>query len=153
MSITQQAIDDTMSGRRKVAQTVMNSYAKARDGFYKHIRRGAVNWAAVDFQRDQGYVAVSMDENRLFRTKIGLPITLGIEVFTMMPQEEKDIDDGMMDKLFEDLLDVVMVLDQAVDAQGNAVVTKIDYGIANAVEASDADKGVQGLIATIPIET
>jgi len=145
-------IKSTMSGRRRIAQASMNAFSRLRDGRYS-VHRGGVNWAEYPFGERPYAVAVTVDNASLLRDRgPGLRMTLGFEIFASLPDSPDDLDDSLLDDLYDDVLAVLSFLQQAKDDRGNSIVTRLDRSVGEAAEAMDADRGVQGLVVTIPVE-
>jgi len=135
------------SDRQLVVDRLRSFWSKLRNGRY-YVRRGAINWAAFDFGKHRFAVAILVDDCTLFGRPFNT-MTLAFEVFTVLPTSPEDMDDKVLDEFFEDVRDAVRDLQIAKNSQGDALVTKYDASAENAIESHDADKGVQGLVASV----
>lgn len=146
-------IPDNASARRFLTQTLQNIWLEQRGNTYRTAHRGPINWATFDFESSPRAVAILLDECSLFRDKRGfIRAVLSFEVFAQLNDQPEEIDDGLMDELYEDIQQVMRKTQSLTDAAGNPLIAKLDTQSANAIETHDATRSVQGLVATMQIE-
>lgn len=143
--------------RGRVVQTLKNSWLATRDGAYKYVKRGPVNWAAFDFEKWPRAVAILIDESDIFsrHDEAGTQeMLLSMEIMALLPDEAKeDMDDGLLDEMYRDLRKVLTELFDAKAEDVNMPIAIQQRARSDrAVETHDATMGVQGLIAMIKID-
>lgn len=142
------ATETHASPRRILGDHLLVLAKTVRNGRY-HARRGAVNWAAFDFDAHPHAIAVVFDEVSLFpdaRAMFRIDATL--EIFTRFGGEDAppSIDDAAMDELHEDARWILEQLFTRPAQDGDRAALGMSTINVKAVETHDADLRVQGLI-------
>lgn len=139
-----------MAGKRSdVSQAIREAAAKLRGGVY-FVKRGFINWAAHPFdRRGPRAIAVMFTEAELIgSTWAGLQdATLRLELGVAIPDaaDPPEIDDGVLDELYEDAVLLLHALEQSGLAANAPAITKLDWKGATFVEFHDPDERVQGI--------
>lgn len=141
------------SPRRVVGNTLLELARSVRNRSY-YARRGAVNWAAFDFDAHPRAIAIVFDETPVFPDARAMyTIKCTLELFAKFNGEDSldSIDDELMDEIHEDARWIVEQLIRRKTSSGdNAVIGVVTVGI-TAIETHDADLRVQGLIVPFTV--
>lgn len=143
---------DTASARRFLKETLKNIWLEQRGGAYRTVKRSAVNWAAFDFEgKGPRAVAIMLDETALFRKKGFFEAILSFEVFARLPDDSDEINEELMDEIYEDVLQVLVKAKASLNGSGFPLIGFIDPD-GKAIETHDATKRVQGLVVFLQIK-
>lgn len=143
----------TPSIRCQVMAELKRLAGVARNGRY-FVKRGAINWAAFDFEKHGPAIAVMMDDTTLLRPDGNEfnRANLALEVFAPMPDgSDPGIDDGLLDELLEDAESIICDVNKATTSDGQPLAFDIVTGSASAKESSDVDQRVQGVVCQFTI--
>lgn len=119
------------------------------------VKRGVINYAALDWTKYPRTFALMMDEGSLFNSsEIGADwgqVTL--EVFAKLPGYRDDpmVDDGLMEELISDVKQVIEAVLLMKNAQGDPIILNLPRQTARFSEAHDLHLGVQGIVATFEL--
>ena len=141
------------STRRVLTTTLKAIWSEQRANAYRKVHRGPINWTSFNFETYPRAVAILLDEVQLFRITQGfIRATLSMEIMCRLPDQPEEIDDGLMDDLYEDVEQVIKKLSVSVDDEGNPVIAFINRETANVIETHDATRGVQGLVVLMEVD-
>lgn len=136
--------------RSKLINVVKELCKKERGGSY-HVHRGPINWAAFDFTKYPRAISILLDETAFMRDFN--PAILTLEVMTTMP-EGGEIDDTKIDEIHDDLESIFQKLLQSRDPDDATapIVWRLVHNSDNAIEVSDVQLKVQGVIASVRLD-
>lgn len=143
-----------MSSRRALMEALTEQAKAVRNGSY-FVKRGAIDWADFEFVNHPAAISVQLVSHQLLASgRTGLREGLvAIEIFRRMPegQARPEIDDALMDQIQDDAESIVDGLIASLDAQGDAVVIKVERDSSSVEEAHDVTLGVQGVVCTLRV--
>jgi hypothetical protein len=131
---------------------IRDEFKRVHGGRYKFVKRGPVVWAKHDFQAFPFAVCFMFDECDLFPDENGKSVAIvGFELMAAI--SGNDIDDGLLDEMFFDVRHVIRVASSSIDEESQMpLITRRFRDLNKAVEVSDSDRGVQGLVTNVKIE-
>lgn len=142
-----------MKTDKPVAESMValkDAFLEQRAGRY-HVIRGAVTWSNWDFVARPHAVSINIDVCGLVNQSGMREMTLGIEVVARMSETatQEGIDDWTLDDI---KCDIERALDRwkvSRNSDGSQNVFRINKESAILKEFHDANKGVQGIVATV----
>lgn len=151
-------IDDTPNEystvrKRLLMHTVLRLCRELRTnkGANKYrVFRGAVNWAAHDFEAYPVAISVHCDDTSFLRGEGNNEAAISLEMMMKMPESAEGIDDDVMDDITDDAAQVFEKLELERDPEDSSlpVIVRLDRARDTAIEVSDPSMGVQGVVAT-----
>lgn len=141
----------------KTDKPIAESMAALKDAFLAQragryfVVRGAVNWANWDFVAHPWAVSINIDVCGFVNQSMMTEITLGIEVVARMTEAttEQGIDDWTLDEIRTDIARALDGWKVSRNSDGSMNVFRIAKESAVLKEFHDANKGVQGIVATV----
>lgn len=138
-------------------ETLQKLGRSQRSGLYTFVHRGPVAWASHDWDKHPNSMAIMMDQTGVFpQRRRGSPqglteAQISIEIAARLPMNSEELDDTLMDRLFEDVVEMLLRLEKSSDDKGLPVVFDIIGERVTAIEFSDVTRGVQGIVVNFPI--
>lgn len=145
------------SSPRVVAmRTLRESLRGIGNGKY-FVKRGAINWINFDFEARRYACAIMVDSSDVARdapeTDGFFQVAVSLEIATRIPpDDDPEINDDVLEGIYDDVERVLNELQVAVDARGDSVVFRLERGTATAIEWHDPQYRIQGLVVNFTIE-
>lgn len=134
-------VADSMNALREAFQ-------KQRAGRYTVVR-GAVSWASWDFAAKPYAVSINIDVRGLVDHTGMREITLGIELATTITKSQEGLDDLALDDIADDIERALAAWKLSRTPDGSQNVFRINKETTVLKEFHDANKGLQGIVATV----
>lgn len=140
----------TRSPRYTALATIRRLATEVRGGAY-FVKRGPIDWSSFPFTKHERALAIMVDEQTLFQSINTATVTLEVAGQLSNPEDQPELNDGLMDEFTEDLEWIARSLMNSTDDQGDSVITGLNLKDATAIEFHDPQFGVQGMILNFNI--
>jgi len=139
-----------MSSPRAFLLQAIKSEAKLVRGGVYFVKRGVIDWSTFPFAERPRAIAVLSDDCSVLKSTGINDMTLSLEMATSMPTgSEPEIDDGILDELFQDAETLLRKAAERIDSNGDPAAIVLMTESARVVEFHDSRLRVQGIVLTL----
>jgi hypothetical protein len=148
-----------MRKRGEILSAIVDSWRLQSQGRY-FVRRGPIDWLHFDFVSRPYAVAVVVEASALpipgsflGQGEVFRKLTVSFEIFQKMPEsgEQPELSEEVQEQLENDAVAVIADLHTRTASDGSKLIDGIENPDNAMSDWSDATIGVQGIVASIPI--
>ena len=137
----------TQSSRRLMIAGFKDLWKKARNGAY-FTKRGPIDWSSYTFEKKARAVSILVDDTSMMTVDGITPASMSFEIGAPINEDRSnpEIDDGLLDELFEDaqlVLEGIQRLQQP--GTQEPVILGMDRNV-SVVEWHSAELKIQGIV-------